>query len=246
MLPRTERNTGCYNSGVPGAHPPAWYRDPRDPARVRRWDGAAWTDEVRPVPDWLRSVQLSPGPAASPASSTGGRRGGRGPSWFSRGPASGTTRRLWWTSAALLLGGALVMAFLALGEPTPDPDRLGDRSFARAADARCAATGAALGEGIGRVLEGDAEVARIERITSAWEATAAELRALPVDPADARRVEQWLRTWDGWVGLGHDYADALRRGSDAEARDILDEAAGPQATLRRFAVVNGMDDCAFG
>ena len=238
MLPRPERNTGCYNTGVAGAHPPAWYRDPRDPTRVRRWDGAAWTDEVRPVPDWLRTVQLAPGPTSSPSSL---RRAGAS-AWFSGGPAS----RLWWTSAAMLLAGGLVMAFLALGEPPADPDRLGDRSFARAADARCAATGAALGDGVGRVLEGDAEVARIERITSAWEATAAELRALPVDPADARRVEQWLRTWDGWVDLGHDYADALRRGEGDEARTILDEAAAPQASLRRFAVVNGMDDCAFG
>ena len=146
----------------------------------------------------------------------------------------------------MLLAGGLVMAFLGLGERTDDPDRLGDRSFARAADARCAATGSALGDGIGRVLEGDAEVARIERITSAWEATAVDLRALPVDPADARLVEQWLTTWDRWVGLGYEYADARRAGDDDDARAALDEAAGPQATLRRFAVVNGMDDCAFG
>ena len=145
-----------------------------------------------------------------------------------------------------MLAGALVMAFLGLGERTEDPDRLGDRAFAQAADARCAETGSALGEAVGRVLEGDAEVARIERITSAWERTAADLRALPVAPADAARVEQWLRTWDRWVEQGHDYAEALRTGADDEARSILDDAAVPQAALRRFAVVNGMDDCAFG
>ena len=146
----------------------------------------------------------------------------------------------------MLLAGGLVMAFLGLGERTTDPDRLGDRDFARAADDRCAATGSALGDGAGDVLEGGAEVARIERITSAWEDTAADLRALPVAPEDALRVEQWLTTWDRWVELGHDYAEALRVGSDADARSILDEAAVPQSTLRRFAVVNGMDDCAFG
>jgi len=89
-------------------------------------------------------------------------------------------------------------------------------------------------------------VARIERITSTWEATAIDLRALPVGSSDARRVELWLQTWDRWVALGHDYADALRTGADDDARSILDEAAAPQASLRRFAVVNGMDDCAFG
>lgn len=239
MLPRTEGNTGCYNTGVAGPHPPAWYRDPRDPTRVRRWDGAAWTDEVRPVPDWLRTVQLSDGPAVT----TGTDRPTRS---MASGGAGGSTRRLWWTSAAMLLASGLVMAFLGLGERTEDPDRLGDRAFARAADARCAATGSALGDRIGRVLEGDAEVARIERITSAWEATAVDLRALPVDPADARLVEQWLTTWDRWVDLGHEYADALRTGADDDARSILDEAEAPQATLQRFAAVNGMDDCAFG
>ena len=146
----------------------------------------------------------------------------------------------------MLLAGGLVMAFLGFGERTEDPDRLGDRAFARAADARCASTGSALGEDIGEVLEGDAEVARIERITTAWERTAVELRALPVSPEDARRVEQWLTTWDRWVDLGHEYAEALRTGAGDEAEAILDEAAVPQATLRRFAVVNGMDDCAFG
>ena len=146
----------------------------------------------------------------------------------------------------MLLAGGLVMAFLGLGEPTEDPDRLGDRAFARAADKRCAATGEALGDDIGRVLEGDAEVARIERITSAWERTAVDLRAMPVAPEDARRVEQWLTTWDRWVELGHEYAEARRTGADDEARAALDDASAPQATLRRFAVVNGMDDCAFG
>lgn len=240
MLPPPERNTGCYNSGVAAPHPPAWYRDPRDPARVRRWDGATWTDEVRPVPDWLRTLRLSSGPATTPAARRQSRRTGSAPD------GGTSSRKLWWISAALLAAGGLVMAFLGLGERTEDPDRLGDRSFARAADARCAATGSSLGEDADRVIESDDEVARIERITRAWEATAIDLRALPVEPTDARRVELGLGTWDRWIRLGHDYADARRTGADDEARMILDEAAVPQAALRRFAVVNGMDDCAFG
>jgi hypothetical protein len=225
------------------AHPPAWYRDPRDPARVRRWDGTAWTDEVRPLPDWLRTLQLSAGPAASSRSGSASGRGGK--MRTVAGTGGGSSRMLWWTSAALLLAGGLVMAFLGLGERTEDPDRLDDRSFARAADDRCAATGSALGTGIGRVLEGDAEVARIERITSAWELTAVDLRALPVAPADARKVDAWLDTWDRWVRLGHDYAEGLRAGDDVATREAFDAAAAPKAELRRFAVVNDMDDCAF-
>ena len=238
MLPPPERNTGCYNTGVAGAHPPAWYRDPRDPARVRRWDGSAWTGDVRPVPDWLRTLQLSPGPPSSAPLRT------RPPSRVP--PPTGSSRGLWWTSALLLLAGALVMAFLGLAETTEDPDRLRDRSFARAADARCAQTGSSLGPDAGRVLTGADEVARIERITSAWEVTAIDLRALPVLREDAPHVDRWLSTWDRWVTLGYDYAEALRTGDDDEARGILAEAAAPKAELRRFAVVNGMDDCAFG
>lgn len=189
------------------------------------------------MPDWLRTLQLSPGPAAGGARKPSPRLGAVG---------GGSPRRLWWTSAALLLTGGLVMAFLGFGERTADPDRLGDRSFARAADERCQATGKALGSEAGRALEGPAEVERIAGITAAWEATAVDLRALPVAPEDARRVEVWLTTWDRWVGLGYDYAEALRTGSSVEAEAILDEAEAPKESLRRFAVVNEMDDCAFG
>jgi hypothetical protein len=32
---------------------PAWYADPDDPARIRYWDGRAWTSEWRPRPTWV-------------------------------------------------------------------------------------------------------------------------------------------------------------------------------------------------
>jgi hypothetical protein len=229
-----------------GAHPPAWYRDPRDPGRVRRWDGASWTDEVRPVPDWLRTLQLSAGPESS---TIGRRRSGAGAAAGRRAPpvVNGSNRWLWWTSAALLLSGALVMAFLGLGERTPpDRDRLTDRSFARAADARCAAAGTLLGPDAGRAMKGDAEAERIERITAAWAATGDDLRALPVRREDAERVDGWLSTWDRWVALGAEYAGALREGADDDARAILAEASELKTSLRRFAVVNDMPGCAFG
>lgn len=221
------------------AHPPAWYRDPKDPARVRRWDGQAWTQDVRPVPDWLRTLQLSAGPAAVTA-----RRGGRRPG---AAPRRTSSRALWATSAALLALGGLLMAFLAnADDDAADADRLADRSFARVADARCAATGASLDASTRKHVEGVAEAERIERVTAAWDGTGTELRTLPVAPADARRVDRWLRTWDRWVALGYDYADALRDGDDADARAVLAEAAAPKAALRHFALVNRMDDCAFG
>ena len=195
------------------------------------------------MPDWLRTLQLSAGPDGSSV----GRGRGRGRDTPRRRAAmvDGSSRRLWWTSAALLVAGGLVMAFLAFGERTQDPDRLEDRTFARAADARCEAAGTLLGADAGRVLEGD-EAERIERITDAWAATAADLRALPVLRADTTRVDRWLATWDRWVLLGYDYADAVRRGSADEADAILADAAAPKTALRRFAVVNDMPSCAFG
>jgi hypothetical protein len=173
------------------------------------------------MPDWLRTLRLAPGPG--------------------RAPVPRSSRRLWLTSALLLGAGALLMLLLG-GADEDDPDRLADRSFARVADARCAAT-----EATDRSrLEGQAEVRRIQRITANWEATVRELRTLPVAPEDERRVEAWLATWDRWIDLGHDYADALADGDVAEAQALFDEAEPPKRALSRFAAVNGMDHCIFG
>ena len=100
----------------PPTHPPAWYPDPTSPDRIRRWDGRAWTSDVRPLPTWLRTLRLSPGPP--------GRRVPKG------------SRRLWMISAACLALGAMFTAVLSRGE-IDDPDRLTDRTFARSADVRC-------------------------------------------------------------------------------------------------------------
>ncbi|HVF32820.1 MAG TPA: DUF2510 domain-containing protein [Acidimicrobiales bacterium] len=104
----------------PSTHPPAWYPDPDHPDRIRRWDGRSWTGDVRPLPAWLRTLRLSPGPTA---------RVPRG------------SRRLWMISAACLLAGGMFLLVLSRGEIT-DPDRLSDRTFTKAADQRCAAVDA--------------------------------------------------------------------------------------------------------
>ena len=146
---------------APSLHPPAWYPDPGNPDRIRRWNGRAWTEDVRPLPTWMRTLQLSPGPP-------------------DRVPRS--SRRLWIISALLLATGALVMVLMSRGF-VRDLDRIEDRRFAAAADARCQAAAAS---------DDDDGRARL----------VADLRALPVDDDDAPAVDRWLRAWDRWIDDG--------------------------------------------
>ena len=204
---------------------------------MRRWDGHGWTDEVRPIPDWLRTLRLSPGPSwvpaphrPGPASSTTRRRSSA---------AATTSRRLWITSGVFVVLSGLLVVFFGSGDDE-DSDRIGDRAFVRAANARCARTNAALeGE------EDGADGARVERITNAWEDAVADLRELPLAAADARAVDEWFRAWDRWVSLGHDYADAIEAGDSADAEVILTESAAPKSAISRFALVNDMNRCVF-
>jgi len=46
--------------------PPGWYEDPADPARLRRWDGQQWTQEVLLAPEQAPAVQTAP-PTAPPS-----------------------------------------------------------------------------------------------------------------------------------------------------------------------------------
>ena len=188
-------------------HPPAWYPDPGHPERIRRWDGRHWTEDVRPVPTWLRTLRLSPGPRA-------------------RVPAA--SRRLWVTSAACLLLGAAFL--LVLGRSGgADPDRIGDRAFAAAADARC-----------GTVVADDHE-----ELTDEWEQMVDDLRSLPVADADTAAVDRWLRAWDRSVALSAGRAEALVAGDEQEAGRLLEQRQAPDAARIRFALVNGMNRCLF-
>ena len=183
----------------PSTHPPAWYPDPAQPDRIRRWDGRAWTNDVRPLPTWLRTLRLSPGP----------------PDRVPKG-----SRRLWMISAACLALGAMFLLVIGRGEIV-DPDRIADRTFAAAADERCA----------------EAVASDHDELLDEWTAMVDDLRELPVLASDAPAVDRWLRAWGRSIDLG-------REGSDAGAR-TLEERQRAEAARLRFALVNGMNACLF-
>jgi hypothetical protein len=207
---------------APLRHPPAWYPDPAQPGRLRRWNGRAWTEEVRPIPAWLHTVRLAPGPTA-------------------RVPRP--SRRLWATSALLLALGAVLM--LALDRSSgPDLDRVDDRRFTSAADRLCASTGRSLPER-DATRGSEAELGRIETRTVLWDEMVQDLRALPVAGADTAKVDRWLDEWDRWTALRQDYVTARRDGDEVEATRLLEQAQVPHAAVVRFALVNGMNSCVF-
>lgn len=93
--------------------------------------------------------------------------------------------------------------------------------------------------------DGAAEARRIDALATGWEAMVSDLRALPVRQGDAPAVDSWLRAWDRWTGFGRQYADALRRGDDDAASQILRLSEAENSTMTRFSLANGMSNCLF-
>jgi hypothetical protein len=158
-------------------------------------------------------------------------------------PVRGAGRALWWTSAGLLALGALLL--VTLGIDLGDGERIGDRSFTAAADARCDSTDRRVVQPNLDPREGAEEVARIETLADGWEGMVADLRRVPVAEADAPAVDRWLRAWDEWTALGHDYADALAAHDTGRIDRVLHRSEQVNATMTSFARTNGMNRCVF-
>lgn len=203
--------------------PPAWYPDPRDPGRLRRWDGRAWTSDTRPFPSWLRTLDLAAGPSQH------------------RSAVNRTIRRLWISSVVCLV---LALALLdVLGGGSTVVERISDRRFAAAANAACSRTEAIDLEPNSRPLRGVAEIERVRGLVEAQERLVDELRALPVAAADQRAVDGWLAAWDAWTTAGHRYAQASAAGDEAQARAVSERSRVPKLHIDAFARANGMPQC---
>ncbi len=134
---------------------------------------------------------------------------------------------------------------LVLGSADDGADRIDDRAFLASANARCVRTEQAVVNPNRRPLTGDAEARRIDALATGWEAMVVDLRALPLAAEDAPKVDRWLRAWNEWTTHGRQYADALRAGDKSTASEILRQSQTENATMSRFAVVNGVNDCLF-
>lgn len=190
---------------------------------MRRWDGRAWTADVRPLPEWLRTLRLSPGPT---------------------GRSGHSSRRLWAASAGLLALGGLLMVIMA-GADADDQGRIGDEVFLRQANERCARADEEVVQPNSEPVAADSEAHRIEALAGVWQQMVADLRRLEVARPDQAKVDQWLGAWDHWAELGHDYARALAAEDHAAAQEVLDQSRRSKHEINRFAYVNGMNACIF-
>lgn len=69
---------------------------------------------------------------------------------------------------------------------------------------------------------------------------------LPDDPDDLEVLEQWIDDWRTYIGDRDDYAERLREDPGAQFQVTENERVfrGVDDTIRNFADVNGMPDCA--
>ncbi|MDQ1403927.1 MAG: hypothetical protein QOG03_2243 [Actinomycetota bacterium] len=205
-------------------HVPGWYADPDGGNRLRYWDGRGWTEQRRELPEWGHATGDGPPPPKA-------RR------WFSI------------TIAVAAIVGVIITALVMRSVGQRPPRTIHDAAFERQADALCKTRLTDL-----RPARSDPEgppssVApvvmggRIDKTADEIAATAAALRALPVNESDHRLVEAWLADWDEYAAVGHRYADAVRGGDPRTYTKVEAQGHDPVHRIGRFARGNHIDHC---
>lgn len=139
------------------------------------------------------------------------------------------------------------VVYLAVGPGRqPPPDRLADPAFAVAAQRRCAAAQAIVGQlPTANVSETASEQAAVvERANDVFVAMLEDLDTLVPPTGEGRLVEAWLADWRIYLDDRERYADALR--SDPDARLLVSAKDREQITefIDAFAADNRMPACA--
>lgn len=207
-------------------HPPAWYPDPYRPDQLRRWDGAAWTDDVRAVPPWVGgATRLAEGP---PPPRFRGRLRNR--------PTA--ARRLWSASAITLVFALLLGLSLPSALRTAEEERVEDPRFLASASVAC---DRANRDALQPFRAGDGSDP--DGLATALEGLVADLRAIDVAPGDRAVAERWIADWQLLVTTGHRQAEAIEDDDEALARRLNDENLVTRSRINRFAYANGLTAC---
>jgi len=164
------------------------------------------------------------------------------------------TRRRWTPGRVVVV--LLIMSMVAMwlyvlylafgpGRQAP-PDRLSDPAFATAAQARCDAAHAIVGQlpTANQAPDPSAQAAIVDEANRAFAAMLDDLDAIVPTGEDGRLVRAWLADWRTYLGDRERYADALR--TDPEARLLVTPKDRQQITeyLDAFAADNRMIACA--
>jgi len=165
-----------------------------------------------------------------------------------------------WTPTRIVLVAVVIalvsmwiyVLYLAFGPGRQPPiDRLDDPTFAKAAEERCAAAVADVGELplANQSPDATARAGVIDEANATFAAMLDDLDGMTgLAPAgdQRRRAEEWLADWRTFLGDRQDYADALRR--DPDARLLVSEKPGQAAQVTEwideFAKANHMPSCA--
>jgi hypothetical protein len=151
-------------------------------------------------------------------------------------------------TATVLFGGFWVFGFW-LYLTHEDPDFISDEDFIKLADQRCADAHREF-EKVQPAAERATNEERaliIDSTTAIFVAMVTDLKAMApqVAPADAEAVRRWLESWDKFVGVGPEYAAAIRRGNRAEIERVGNQGDEPNRYINEFAEANDIGNCAF-
>jgi hypothetical protein len=164
-------------------------------------------------------------------------------------PSSSSRRRVTAyrvVTIAILVGMALLWAFVLTRPSSPPPDALDDVAFAVAAERTCGTTTAMLDQ-LPQAFESQSASDRADVVTQSNDELGAMLAALrttmPPGERDQRMLTEWIGDWQVYLDNRTDYVDRLRE--DPDARLYVAEKDSRQITVAidRFAEVNDMPAC---